>query len=152
MTISKSLQDKVNNLNSTIEKSQEELKKLRVIYSKFPDLEIISNRWKTERYCSKLVNPIATEVDIGGSCSCCADAAIMAYFSIKEDGITIYSNPPHIYIGSKWDHSIKYFDDNWEDNLIENNISPTAILFLKEQEEKYRLQADNCSDDDYDNS
>jgi len=132
-TMGKFTQKKIDELEEEKQKIQQEIEALGILLKKYPDLEIIKNRWKTQFYCSKSVNNKVTDYYTGYSCGCCPDSIKQIYFYIvdEETQEKIYSSPECFAIGEREDHewSEKGYRicDEWKENLRENNISETMI-------------------------
>lgn len=134
-------EDQINRLNYLIS----------LVETKYPDLKIITGRWNT-KYSSKTVNSIATNYDLGHSCGCCSDAALLVYPYIEDNGIRIYSDPPSICIGRGNEGGYGEIPSyGWEDRLREEKIQENIIKEV-EQYFKEHEPVDETNDDSEDSN
>lgn len=106
----------------------EEVFILEFLIKLYPDLEVITNRWNKEYYCSSVVNEKAIDYHCWHSCGCCADAPLYCNPYIKHGSIYVYAKPLNINIGEKcpYEHSDRLYD-NWKEILSNHNINDTII-------------------------
>lgn len=121
---------------------EKEAQKLRLLMEKFPDLEVKIDRWKTERYSSKSVNPIATDVDYKYNCGCCHDSPLEARPYVMYDDVKIYSDPDCFWVADKSYNGPQPYP-NWSADLEKAGISKEAI-------QKIRIYLSIRRDDDDD--
>lgn len=88
-------------LKKTINEAEDEVEQLGILTLLFPDLSVETNRWGTKKFSSKLATSMVSEFDVGFSCSCCDDSALLAYPYIEIEQIRVYSKPSSIYIGER---------------------------------------------------
>lgn len=145
MSISNSLQKRIDELHNLIESSEVELKKLRLVYTYFPDLQVQIRHLRNLRkpiYYSEMVNSVAKDVEIIYSSNFGYYYPIIAMPFVEFNGYKIYSNPSDFIIGND-----NKMDEDWEISLKENNISYVVIEKIKAYEEKNR-RTDDYDDDD----
>jgi len=146
MTLPESLARRVDKLNSIITDAQDELNRLRTVYSRFPNLHAQHDKWNYARYFTSEANSIANDVDIQYTCG-----VIVARPLIVVNGFNIYSDPIDFLIGedSSSYHAYNFYD-NWEAQLIAKNINQVAIEKIRQYVIKFTA-IDEDSEHDYTN-
>lgn len=123
-------QEEIDKFKKEIELKQNELAKLEKLYLAYPDLVKNVNRWKTVKYCSKSVNPIAVDYELKHNCGCCSDSPLEIHPYVNTEFGRIYSDPTGMFIGED-----SYCGDRerlgWKDDLRKYNISETLINKVK---------------------
>jgi hypothetical protein len=120
-------------IKSYIDKKESEAKRelsrladVRSLLEKYPDLELHVNRWNQERLMSSLV--VATDVDIGHNCGCCADSPVEVWPFTKEGETKIYVKGIPFIVGEK--NSYEYGEvayEAWDKKLREKGLSEELI-------------------------
>jgi len=72
------------------------LKKLK---ARFPLLEKAESDSGLEYLYTKEVNTLVVHVEIGYSCSCCAESTVFAKPYLEADGMKVFSNPWYFTVG-----------------------------------------------------
>lgn len=140
---------KAEDLNAQANLLKDEAQTLEHLVDVFPDLEVHTNRWKTERYTSVTVNGTATNVDIGYNCGCCEDKPVEVWPYIIHADKKIYSNPPSFMVGER--NPYTHRDDSYEDwqlSLRRVGISEAVIKIVEEYFEKEASAEDREYDDE----
>lgn len=122
MDIKEYLVQKENEIN----KELENVKFIRSLLEKYPDLQRHVNRWKQERFTSALV--VATDCEIGHNCGCCSDSPVEVWPYALEGQTRIYVTGIPFIVGEK--NSYEYGEtpyDGWEDKLRKANLSEEII-------------------------
>ncbi len=132
-----SLKIKIENLNNIFK-----------LKEKFKDLKINKTQGKDGILFTKFVNNLVDKVDIYSTCSCCADASILARPYVDIDGLSIYTEEIEFYIGRKNDCGTGIIRlDAWENNLKQHNISDKCISIIREYLDK-NLPVDEEEDEE----
>ena len=128
---------------------KDQAKDIERLVEVFPDLEISTNRWKTERYTSVSVNDRATDVIIGYNCGCCEDKPVEVWPYLVHAGQQIYSRPPSFMVGERNPYSgrDKSYPD-WQTDLRKANISESVIKIVEEY--FVREESGDCEESDDD--
>ena len=92
----------------------------------YPDIWLHTNRWKTRRYVSQMVNEVVTHADICHNCGCCNDSPLEVWPYLEQEGVKVYSDPPTFIVGEKCGYGDRPYD-NWEENLKKAGI-PVAMI------------------------
>ena len=119
----KTIQKKMDELDE----KQKEADRLVALREEFPDLRIVTDRWRRERYVSKSVNARATEVNFKHNCGCCPDSPLEARPYIETMGIQVFSDPDRYCVADRYDYSDDVAYPGWKDSFRANNISQQAI-------------------------
>lgn len=84
------IKDYIKNLIKQQEEVKSKLQTISYLGQQFPDLEVHTNRWKRERFMSKLVNNIANDYEIDHGCGCCPDSPLQLSPYIELNGHRIF--------------------------------------------------------------
>lgn len=119
--------EKTDKLKEESNKCLEQVKILEKLLVEIPDLEIYTNRWKTEFYKAASVNDKVTDFDTKFSCGCCGDSPYFIEPYLTVNGTKVYSSPVDLSVGEKYDSILVRVDDDWEEVFKKNNINPALI-------------------------
>lgn len=120
----------LNNKIAELQAGAKRAKKLIKLQLKFPDLELHTDRWNTERLTSKLVNEMANKCEIKHSCGCCTDSVLQAHAYIEIDGEKIYSNAS-VNVGEKHWISGDQAYDTWREDLLKVGYNENVIQLVE---------------------
>lgn len=145
------VQENINELQKEIENKQVELDNLKKLLELYPDLKKHVSRWGYVKYCSKSVNSICDNYDLGYNCGCCEDSPLELWLYKETEYGKVYSDPTGIMIGEKNPYYMcdaPY--DGWKEKLREYNISEDIINKVSKTFEayKYRFEDDWEEDDE----
>lgn len=137
-------------IKRALDKFEEEAAKIarmRKLLERFPDIELIYSRWSNFLgYATTQVNPIADQVDIYHSCSCCPDPVLKAQIYIEVDGDKVFTSPSDFSVGEK-DEYVDVPYDGWRNKLKDAGISDAAIEkvaeHFREEAKELRSRADD---------
>src|SRR5271165_4343930 len=129
--ISDSLERRIDQLNDRIKSAQDELNKLRAVFTRFPNLQVNTDKWGCSRYFTSEVNEIVNEVDIQYSYGCVIVRPLFVYC-----GTNIHSDPIGFWIANEGDYKSYDFNKNWKEQLSIKNINSVVIEKLIKFEEK----------------
>jgi hypothetical protein len=117
-------------VQSTIAECRAEASRLAALLEIYPDLQQATNRWRRVFHCSKSVNAVATDFEMGYSCSCCPDPELYVRVFVDTQHGRVYGVPYQISIGER--DGIDYPADAWDDILRDHGIQAGIIDRLKQ--------------------
>lgn len=126
-----SFKNRLDDLQLVISNAQDELKRLRKVYTEFPDIQVNTDTLNQQRYFSKKINQVANEVQFSN-----VNGILIARPLFVFNGFNIYSNPLEFHVAFSSEDYYGYdFINNWQKSLSENDICVTVI----EKIEAYRM-------------
>lgn len=128
----------------TIDEMTREIKAIKKLQEKYPDLSCSIDRWDNLRLTSSEVNNKATHVDFRHSCGCCDDAPLLAMpYVVEAGGRQVFSNPERFFVGEKnpYHYGRDKEEIGWEKELLNAQIPQTII-------DKIRAYFDEWDEDD----
>jgi hypothetical protein len=152
MTYSVTVKEKLDELERERLALVDRVTKLEMLQKEVPDLEINTNRWRTERYSSQSVNSIVDNVEIGYNCGCCSDSPVEAWPFVDRAGERIFSKPASFQVGEKGYDYVDRPHDGWRKQLTAAGIADVVIekiatYFRVQREERIaELQQDGYYD------
>lgn len=118
---------RLDKLHALIETTQDELKRLRIVYGNFPDIKVHHSARRSEIYCSPCANIQVTDFD---KISSCGILTIRPFLWVN--GFQIYSDPPELQLAyTSEDYEGYEFIPNYLEILVQNNISEVVIDKIK---------------------
>lgn len=115
-----SFQKRLEDLQRVVFSAEDELKKLRLVYSKFP--EVLFNVDRKIYYTSD-ANPVVTDVEFTFGYN-----SVYALFYLTVNNVRVYADPPSLIIGFENHGEMGYFFyDHTEKFLVEAKV-PAAVI------------------------
>lgn len=115
-----SFQKRLSALNRIVESTEDELNKLRKVYSQFPHVHFHE---REKVYYTPDANSVVTDVEFTFG-----RGSVYAHFYLTVNNIQVYADPPGIIIGFDNPGEIGYFFyDHTEKSLVERKI-PAAVI------------------------
>lgn len=130
--------DPLQAAQEALERAQKTVAEVTALKERFPDLHVTVDRWARKRYSSKLVNPIADQVDMQHNCGCCADSPLEARPYIRWNGVSVFASPDHYRVGEKTSSGLDDPYEAWEAGMRDYGISETAIQLVGEYFEEQK--------------
>jgi len=144
----------IETLEKELNDKQEELKNLRALYTKYPDLKRNVNRWKRVRFYSASVNNKVDKYDCSHNCGCCSDSPLEVWPYLETEFGNVYSDPFCFQVGEKHGISGDVAYPGWKKNLreakIPENIIESVSNSFKKDAEDRRLAVESYDDEDED--
>lgn len=134
------------------QKAKEEAEKRLALVTKlrehYPDLGVVTDRWKEERFTSVDVNAIADHVDIRESCGCCSDSVLLARPYIEVEETPVFSLPDCFRVACMEDYEVDRPWDGWEDGMRKEAISEAAIGIVRSHIEASLKERQEAKEED----
>ena len=143
------MHDSVKRAIADFENEEKKIARMRKLLERFPDLELLHSRWSNLLgYATAQVNPIADQVDIYHSCSCCPDPVLKVRAYIEIDGDKVFTKPGDFSVGEEdEDKHVDVPYEGWREKLKEAGISDAAIEkvaeHFREEAKELRSRADD---------